>query len=232
MLVAVISDIHCNVFALRAVLGDVERAGADEVWINGDTFGYYPWASDAFATLDLGRGIALLGNHDGWILAPKSAPADIAGDIARHNAAELASARPAAATWLETLSPVRRLERYGWRLTLAHGTPDDPLDGRYYPDNRSVYEWLPGPGEIVILGQTHYPILRGDGDRGLLLNPGSVGQPRDSDPMPSWALLDLATGRAELRRSVYDNLATMARLRELRWNEGLILALDRRARPA
>lgn len=80
----------------------------------------------------------------------------------------------------------------------------------------------------MILGQTHYPLLRGDAGRGLLLNPGSVGQPRDRNPMPSWALLDLETGRAELRRTTYDNLLAMARLRALGWDEQVTRSLDKR----
>ena len=93
-----------------------------------------------------GDGIAVLGNHDSWVLDPDSAPADIAGDIARYNAVDLAPDGAAALSWLGSLAPMQSFERDGWRLTLAHGTPDDPLEGRYYPDDRSVYDWLPRAG--------------------------------------------------------------------------------------
>ena len=178
--------------------------------------------------LDPGHVVAVLGNHDSWVLDPDSAPADIAGEIARQNARDLASEGAIALNWLSSLAPMQSFDRDGWRLTLAHGTPDDPLEGRYYPDDRQSYDWLPRSGEIVILGQTHYPILRGDGRSGLLLNPGSAGQPRDGNPMPSWALLNLATGCAELRRTVYDNRRAMERLRAMHWHDQLVRALDRR----
>lgn len=232
MLVAVLSDIHSNVSALRAVLRDSERAGVGEVWLGGDTFGYYPWAAETFRVVDGLSDVAVLGNHDGWVLAPASAPIRILADIARQNADDLASDRPAALEWLASLPPERRFDSGGWKVTIAHGTPDDPLEGRYYPDDPGRYRWLPRAGEILILGHTHYPLLRGDARTGLVLNPGSVGQPRDGDPMPSWALLDLTSGSAELRRSAYDNDAVIGRLRSLGWDGQITEALQKRRRVA
>jgi predicted phosphodiesterase len=228
MLVAVLSDIHSNVHALRAVLGDVEMAGAGEVWVCGDTFGYYPWASESFRILQCTRPVAVLGNHDSWVADATSAPSNVIGEIAMRNARDLASSAPDALAWLANLPRVLRVNRDGWQVTVAHGTPDDPMDGRYYPDDSHAHHWLPRAGEILILGQTHYPLVRGEARTGLLVNPGSVGQPRDSNPMPSWALLDLATGSAELRRTTYDNAMAMARLRTLNWDERITAALDRR----
>ena len=228
MLIAVLSDIHSNVFALQAVLSDIELAGADEIWFCGDMFGYYPWAADSFRLLQGTEPVAVLGNHDAWVLGAQHAPPHIMGQIARRNAEDLAANCPAALEWLRTLQPARDFERMGWKVTMVHGTPDDPLDGRYYPDDSHPRRWLPRRGQIMILGQTHYPILRGDAQRGLLLNPGSVGQSRDGNPMPSWALLDLAAGCAELRRASYDNTAAMACLRGIGWDDRVIRALDKR----
>jgi predicted phosphodiesterase len=228
VLVAALSDIHSNVFALRAVLSDVKAAGAEEIWICGDTFGYHPWAADSFGLIQETKPVAVLGNHDAWVIGVQPRPVHPMGEIAAHNAQDLASNCPAALTWLESLPPVLDFDREGWRVTMVHGTPDDPLNGRYYPDDDHPYPWLPGEGQVLVLGQTHYPIARGDARRGLLLNPGSVGQPRDRNPMPSWALLDLATGRAELRRTPYDNLAAMAHLRAIGWDDRTTQALDKR----
>ncbi|MGD0041324.1 MAG: metallophosphoesterase family protein [Isosphaeraceae bacterium] len=228
MLAAVLSDIHSNVFALQAVLRDAELSDVSEFWVCGDIFGYYPWASDCFLLLRRKQPVAVLGNHDSWLVDSPSAPAQIAGDIARHNARELASHSPAALDWLAALPSTLMFERCGRHITMAHGTPDDPLEGRYYPDDTRDYHWLPREGEILVLGQTHYPLLRGDARSGLLLNPGSVGQPRDRNPMPSWALIDLATGSVTLRRSAYDNIAVMARLRAMDWDERIVRSLDKR----
>ena len=228
VLVAVLSDIHSNVFALQAVLRDVELVGASEIWFCGDMFGYYPWAAESFWLLHDAQPVAILGNHDAWIADGQSVPANVAGEIARRNARDLASKCPDALDWLASLAPTARFELYGWKITMAHGTPDNPLEGRYYPDDLSPHSWLPNEGEILILGQTHYPLLRGDARSGLLLNPGSVGQPRDRNPMPSWAVLNLENGNAELRRTTYDNIAVMARLRALEWDDRVTRALDKR----
>jgi predicted phosphodiesterase len=228
MRVAVLSDIHSNVHALEAVLRDVRASGADQTWLCGDTFGYYPWAAETFRLFDAAPAVAVLGNHDGWVADTGSAPADLTGEIARRNAADLTGRCPAALTWLAGLELVRQFRLGDWDIAMAHGTPDDPLDGRYYPDDAGNHSWLPAEGEILILGQTHYPIWRTSPRGGQVLNPGSVGQPRDGNPMPSWALLDLEAGTAELRRSTYDNIATMAQLRELSWNDSVIRALDKR----
>jgi predicted phosphodiesterase len=224
--VAVLSDVHSNSFALRAVLRDVEEAGIGEVWFAGDAFGYYPWAAETFALIEQAKpSVAVIGNHDRWVLDTASAPAGLVGDIARENAKELSQS---ARSWLTGLKPALRVERGGLEITIAHGTPDDPLEGRYYPDDNGAHEWLPAAGDVLIMGQTHYPLLRSDASRGLLLNPGSVGQPRDGNPMPSWAVLDLASGQAELRRTAYDNISAMSKLEALGWDRQVTRALDKR----
>ena len=224
MRIAVLSDIHSNAFALEAVLDDVRLADVDELWLAGDTFGYYPWAAETFALIAEARPVSVLGNHDNWVLDGASAPRDVTGEIARRNRHELPGA---ALEWLASLQPLRELERGQLRITIAHGTPDDPLEGRYYPDDNGTPPWPPAADEVLILGQTHYPLLRGDRSRGLVLNPGSVGQPRDGTPMSSWALLDIATANAELRRVAYDHVAAMERLRALRWDQRITAALDK-----
>lgn len=228
MLVAVLSDIHSNPYALAAVLADAERAEAEDVWLLGDTFGYHPWAMATFTLIQPVVRVAVIGNHDQWVLDPSSAHNPALRSICRQNAAELSAGMPVALDWLMTLPEMLRIRRCGWTVTLAHGTPASPIDGRYYPDDEHRYPWLPREGEILLLGQTHRPINRGCADSGLILNPGSVGQPRDGNPMPSWALLDLGSGTAEIRRPQYDNAAAMRRLRRRSWEHEIVEALDRR----
>jgi predicted phosphodiesterase len=230
VLVAVISDIHSNAYALQAVLEDVKSADVNEVWVSGDTFGYYPWAAESFRLLTEKPQRAVLGNHDSWVSGRRPIPPGIVGQIARHNALDLAARAPEALDWLQKLAPTMQFEREGWQITMAHGTPDDPLDGRYYPDDQDARDWLPGPGEILVLGQTHYPMARGSGREGLFVNPGSVGQPRDSNPMPSWALLDLAVGCAVIRRTDYNHRAVIATLHDLGWDDQVTSALAKGAR--
>ena len=198
--VAVLADIHSDPDALEAVLKDA-AADAEALWVAGDVFGYGRAACETWRVLDAaGPDVAVLGNHDAWVLHPDLAPPG-AGDGARANSAVLRARCPDAVSWLSRLPLAWRAGHDGWQVTMIHGTPGDPLHGRYYPDDAGPHPWLPGPGQILILGQTHHPLCRGTAEGGLLLNPGSVGQPRDGDPRPAWALLDTAAGTAELRRA-------------------------------
>jgi predicted phosphodiesterase len=228
MRVGVLSDIHSNPFALSAVLADAGAAGVDELWLAGDTFGYYPWAAETFELVAGRFAAAVLGNHDKLVAdGPLTQSNGIVASIAAQNAAELSAHTPDALCWLHGLPSVSGFMREGWWITIAHGTPDDPLDGRFYPDDNTRYGWLPAPGEVLVLGQTHRPILRGSAGQGLLVNPGSVGQPRDGSPMPSWALLDLSSGAGELRRASYDHRAAIDHLLARGWDAGISSALDR-----
>ena len=108
------------------------------------------------------------------------------------------------------------------------------LEGRFYPDNNTCFDWFPCSGEILILGHTHYPLVRRVQRGGLLLNPGSVGQPRDGDARPSWLLLDLGESSnalrqplISLRRVDYDRPRVMEMLRNMGWSPRFIAALDK-----
>jgi diadenosine tetraphosphatase ApaH/serine/threonine PP2A family protein phosphatase len=86
---------------------------------------------------------------------------------------------------------------------------------------------------MLILGHTHYPMIRRLKDGGYILNPGSVGQSRDGNPDPSWIILDtgvVAEGeRVRLRRVTYDRSEPLAVLKQLGWPARLIRALDKTA---
>ena len=198
--VAVLADIHSDPDALAAVLADMRAAGARKAWVAGDMFGYGYRPAETFALLVPVDTVTVAGNHDAWVAGMGTAPPGRIADAADANRAALAARYPGVLEWLARLPAIRTFGCDGWQVTMCHGTPADPLGGRYYPDDPEVYPWLPGPGEILVLGQTHYPLIRGTAATGLLVNPGSVGQPRDGDPRPSWALLDTDTGTADLRR--------------------------------
>ncbi len=65
---AILSDIHSNVFALRGVLADVRAAGVDEVLLLGDLFGYYPWARETWEEVATLSPVSVIGNHDQLVL--------------------------------------------------------------------------------------------------------------------------------------------------------------------
>jgi diadenosine tetraphosphatase ApaH/serine/threonine PP2A family protein phosphatase len=236
--IAVISDIHANWHALDAVLADLEQERPDEVWCLGDLVGYGPQPNRCTTEASSRSDLCLLGNHDlaaiGRIDLTDFSPD--AATTARWTAEQLDD-EPR--RFLESLEP--KGEREG--VQLFHASPRDPV-WEYVlsePAARSALELT--TSDVVLVGHSHIPIaLRLTGDSlagGLakggsdldlsegrwLINPGSVGQPRDGDPRAAYLLLDLEKRNAHFRRLPYDIDATQAEIRENGLPDDLALRL-------
>ena len=235
MQVAVLSDIHANRHALEAVLDDVRRTGAREVWCLGDIVGYGADPNDCAGLIRQHVSLCIAGNHD---LA-------VTGELALD---DFSAGAALAAGWTqEVISPdhLDYLASLRPSLTeddvgLYHGSPRDP-----------VWEYVVGvlmaelcldrlPGRLGLIGHSHVALsfgrpegepasgsARRDGDTvdisegSWLLNPGSVGQPRDGDPRAAWLLLDLTLGTASWRRTSYDVAGAAAAIRAARLPDSL-----------
>lgn len=227
MRVAVLSDIHANLAALDAVLGAIPSV--DEVWQLGDVVGYGPDPEGVVARLrEIGaRGVR--GNHDAAALG---GPEIAAFNVDARHAMEWTRSVIGDDTraWLGALP--ERLEREGF--TLVHGSPRDPI-WEYVtstPVARAGIAAMSTPGGLH--GHTHIPIayLEEDGrletmspgsgsrlvlnGRRVLLNPGSVGQPRDGIPTASWLLLDTDARSVTWRRTAYDVSAVQQAMLDVR----------------
>jgi predicted phosphodiesterase len=207
VILAIVSDLHGNLPALEAVLAEVGTA--DALVCCGDLVGYYP---DAPEVVDRVRGLGarvVRGNHELMVTGAREVPPERAGYYAVAEARRALSREQLA--WLAALPPALTLREGGAVVEVRHASPWDE-DTYLYPDSDLGAVDLP-EGRWLLLGHTHYPMLRRAG-RGLVANPGSVGQPRDWDPRAAWARLDTATGRWEQRRVAYDHRAYQARLTE------------------
>jgi predicted phosphodiesterase len=226
--IAVISDIHGNWHALEAVLADLEREPVDEVWCLGDIVGYGPQPNRCVEETRTRSALCLVGNHDLAALgrADLTCFSPDATVSARWTADELTDS---AREYLETLEP--KGERPG--VQLFHGSPRDPV-WEYILDESAVRGALElTTAELVLVGHSHIPIAlqlsNGGGlagglakggseleltDGRWLLNPGSVGQPRDGDPRAAYLLIDLESRHAHFRRVPYDLEQTQAEIRE------------------
>jgi predicted phosphodiesterase len=223
MRIAVISDVHANLHALDAVLAAI--GSVDAIWHLGDIVGYGPEPDAVVDRLASIGAVGVRGNHDS---------AAIGGDeIDWFNADARAAMEwtrrviaPSTVAWLAAL-PQRREEA---DFTLVHGSPLDPTweyvtTATAARDNLAAVTTTHG-----LNGHTHVPLafnLVGDrvgtilpgatpapleGHR-LLLNPGSVGQPRDGDPRSSYLVLDLDARTATWGRVAYDIDAVRAQMR-------------------
>jgi predicted phosphodiesterase len=234
MRVAVISDIHANLHALTAVLENVERERPDAIWCLGDLVGYGPRPNECCRTVRDHADISLVGNHDLVVLGVV--------DVAEFNP----EAGRAAAWTQEVLDDDSRgyLAALEPRATadgveLYHGSPRNAV-WEYVLDVEAIQAaFSSSEAPIVLIGHSHIPIVarlaeddlraahapegtEGELEGGrLLLNPGSVGQPRDGDPRAAWLLLDLGQGRAHFRRVEYPVEQTQDEIREAGLPEAL-----------
>ena len=224
MRLAVLSDIHANLAALDAVRADLPTV--DEVWVLGDIVGYGPRPNEVIAALQAMGARTVLGNHDGaaiGIVDPSDFNPDAHAAISWTADALDGNAR----AYLASLPEVRR----DGALTAVHGSPRDPIWEYIVSTAVAAANWAAFDTRLCLFGHTHLPIVftaTADGDAhavaGLpgetvaidpgraLINPGSVGQPRDGNPAASYLILDLTEGAAEFRRVRYDVAATQRQM--------------------
>lgn len=219
MRVALLADIHANDLALAAVLAAVREAGIDELMVCGDMVGYYFAAERVMEMLRPWKKHMIRGNHEDMLALAHANPTALARiDEAYGSGHRLALERlkPQDLEELIALPATASVDLGGYRLLLCHGAPWD-TNHYVYPDAATaILERCAVPGHVaVVMGHTHYPMLHEvNGIR--LINPGSVGQPRNRRPGADWAILDTASGEVTLRHETYDNgpLIAEARARE------------------
>ncbi|MCO4888768.1 metallophosphatase family protein [Cupriavidus sp. WGtm5] len=213
--VYVLSDIHANLPALEAVLGSIDPSA--RILCAGDVVDYYADPNEVIALLQA-RGVdCIVGNHDLYALG------ELPYNAARESIYRVEWTRRALTNgnreWLSSL-PVgidytvvkgsdgdsgEAIER----VLLRHGDLFDP-ETYIYPDSDFDCSML-GEKTLAIFGHTHHPMVRRYGTSAIL-NPGSVGQPRDRNPAAAYAKVDLRTGQHMFVRACYDVASYQARL--------------------
>ena len=216
---AVLADIHANIAALEAVLAEVRAEGIGHLVLLGDMVGYYYEPRAVIEALSAFDCTAIRGNHDAMALDARGDAAILDTYRTRYGSgldAVFAQFGEAEWRWLERLEDQRDVNLWEHRIRLAHGAPFDP-EAPVYPDADAgrmarVVEGF--DGDAVWLGHTHWPFYRA----GLpaILNPGSVGQPRDIGGIASWAIFHAGTGAIAFRRTefVVDALVAECRRRD------------------
>jgi predicted phosphodiesterase len=198
MKIALLSDIHANLPALEAVLEHLSPV--DEIICVGDVVGYNPWPAECVDRVRDIASITVQGNHDRTIETPsRYAHNEMARAGLEHAQEELADEQ---IEWLMTRP--QRTEFVDGQYRLAHSHPDPDELGSYvrpaqFPDMRPYLDEHEG----LVLGHTHIQHKTMIDNR-LIVNPGSVGQPRDKDPDAAYAVLDTESQDAEFHRVEYD----------------------------
>lgn len=235
MKVLVFSDIHANATAFEAVL--TAAGSVDAYWCLGDIVGYGPDPNECISMIrDLPNLICVRGNHDAATL----------GEVDQQTFNHEASL---AITWTKRhlnaegleylLSLPEKLVEMG--ITIVHGSPRNPV-WDYVMDYMTagrMFQFF--DTEICLLGHTHVPAIWHENEAPkapvmefqksritskTILNPGSIGQPRDHDPRASFALFDPEEKTWELRRVAYEVEPVQNRIKKsgLPWRHAMRLA--------
>ena len=208
MTVALLSDVHANLVALESVLGALPPVEA--IWVMGDTVGYGPDPVDTLALLRERGAHLVAGNHDRAVATGEGL--ELFNPVARlaaerHRSWLTAEERDLLAGLPLTLEPA-----VGYQI--CHGSPRDPL-WEYVVDARIAAEAMAATSaERCCVGHTHVAARFVTADGRVVINPGSVGQPRDGDPRAAYALLDLGSGAVTFERVSYDVALTQRRIRD------------------
>lgn len=207
MKLALLGDIHGNADALRAALAAASLSGADELFITGDLVGYYFAPREVLELLQPWRRQVVRGNHEDMLKTARSDQASLVEVDVRYGSGLRTAIEQLSEEQLDELCSLPHPLKHevdGCKILLCHGAP---WDNEYYvyPDAQAelldrcaVQEF-----DLVVLGHTHYPMQHRIGDT-LLVNPGSVGQPRNRQPGAHWALFDTTTRSVEFHHEQYD----------------------------
>jgi len=224
MRVAVISDIHANLPALEATAEAIDREGIDRIWCLGDLVGYGPHPNECCPWARAHTALCLSGNHDRGVIGTLPLD-DFAGDAAVAARWAQSTLDPDARAYLSALPSSAVVDAVG----LYHGSPRDPV-WEYVLSWEAARDAIRDSGtDVTIVGHSHVPLaIPEEGIEGghapagteidlagsrWLLNPGSVGQPRDGDAGAAWLLLDLGGRHASFRRTPYDVGRTQTAIR-------------------
>jgi predicted phosphodiesterase len=229
---ALLADVHGNLEALRAVLRDLEDWPGHRLVCAGDIVGYGPDPEPCIDLLTDRAAVCVAGNHEGMVLG-------------RLGFGRCVHAGIVAAVWtrqhltpraLERLAALPMIARPSRELVVCHAVPDDveryvTSAGAAERALASVSQGLPG-AELLVSGHTHFAAFHGPAGafrfasagtaaslvagRLHLVNPGSVGQPRDGVPVARYARYDAETRTVGWRAVAYDSAPTVAKLRKLR----------------
>jgi diadenosine tetraphosphatase ApaH/serine/threonine PP2A family protein phosphatase len=226
----ILSDIHANFVAMNAVLED---AGSfDRIWCMGDLVGYGPEPNACIERLQEFEHVCVAGNHD-WAVIGRLDLGHFNVDARLANAWTREVLQEENREYLESLpNLLQQNEDY----TLAHGSPREPIWEYVLDVERAAINFRYFDTPFCLVGHTHIPLtfafdkerLRyhvmmppytdplplANTDMRLILNPGSVGQPRDGDPRASYAILDAEMGTWEHRRVAYPVEVTQERMRD------------------
>jgi putative phosphoesterase len=204
------SDVHANLPALLSVLEGM--SSVDVLLHAGDIVGYYPYPNKVIERFrELGV-ISIMGNHDRAVISGEYQFPAIASTVIKWTIKRLQESN---FEYLRSLPVMRSIEIDGIRFKIVHGAPDDPDRYVYYD---SMGEFLSVDEDVLIFGHTHYPVYASI-EECIMLNPGSVGQPRGDDLRPAYSIYDTKTRNVRMCKCSYPIQDTIEAIKAIELND-------------
>ncbi len=223
MKIGLISDVHSNAPALKEVIRYLEDAGVDKIVHAGDAIGYNPFPNEVVRMLTDKKVEGISGNHEIILFTGDTTRANVHAEMASNWTKRVLT--PDSSRYLSRLDHSMKFRVEGVRVAVYHGSPSSPW--KYVYEDAASGDLLKEAGaDILVLGHTHIPYIK-HLKPGLIVNPGSVGQPRDRNWRTSFAILETDKMNAEILRLPYDVESVISKIHEV----GLPSALANRLKP-
>lgn len=217
--IAVISDIHSNIYALEVILQDIQkRRNIDEIICLGDIVGYYPFPNECIELIREECSISMLGNHDAGVIGdePSFYFNPTAYTMIQWTQDNIHAENK---KWLTTLPRRKTIERDDCSIYLVHGSPFKTFD---YMDTYSDKKWKTMLEEafeitktnVLMVGHTHVP-FKAKIKKHNFLNPGSVGQPRNGKPGAYYSIVNTNPYSAAMIHLKYDYKPVQEKMNDL-----------------
>lgn len=216
MKLGLLGDIHGNAYALQVVLASAASLGVKKLLVTGDLVGYYFSPEEVLKLIRPWDKHVVRGNHEDMLKAARGDSDFMKQVEVRYGTGLRIAIEQLSEQQLDDLCGLPHpleLDIEGCRILLCHGAPWD-VDLYVYPDAEqellercAIQEF-----DLVVQGHTHYPMSYQIG-KTLLVNPGSVGQPRNRKPGAHWALFDTESREVDLRCEAYDASLVIAESR-------------------
>jgi len=218
MKIGVISDIHANIFALENVLKELKASGVTKTLVAGDLIGYYYWPKEVVSRLmEDDDVICISGNHENLLKRSLKSTEDASIYKKKYGSGfevckdELTSTQM---NWLLSLPDSLTVSFNGISFFLSHGSLNS-IDEYIYPDTQnSILDLNYSTSDFTIFGNTHYPFIRFHRNK-YLINPGSVGQPRDVSALSSFVVINTENFSVQFNRAKFDVDQISKKIKEL-----------------
>jgi putative phosphoesterase len=214
--IGIFSDVHGNLNALKAVLEAFKEKKADRIICLGDLVGYFHQSLEVLDEVMASDISVIMGNHDAY--AVDQLPyTKVMGELINIDYVRKGMSLQQR-QWVKALPLSLEIAVNGKRIACYHGSPWSPLEGYIYPDYPDFNKFLEFNYNYILLGHTHYPLLKNAGQLAII-NPGSCGQPREGDYKARAVILDVINDQIDFLNLEYDIRGFLADARKHGVNE-------------